>query len=127
MKKVVLAAMLLLLSLCWASAEDLDLGLPLNPKGFASPSESNEITMGTTPSGFKYETYQEGEFSPWLKKLRRAEVIFFGGLPLSFGAVGLTYSAFGRSGEFWPMLGISAGVAALISLADFIIGEARDR
>lgn len=82
-----------------------------------------EVRMGKTPSGFDYALYSDDEFAPWQKKLRRAEIIFFGGIPLAFLAAGLVNSLTGNTLGFWPVLGISASIAVSISLADFIIGE----
>lgn len=96
--------------------------LRLDPPAFAVEEESG-ISMGKTPSGFEYVLYSDDEFQPWQRKLRRAEVLFFGGLPLTFALVGLVWSVFNIPEDFWTMLGISAGVSVCISLADLIVGE----
>lgn len=100
------------------SSEDL----PLNPPPYEVKADV-EVRMGKTPSGFDYALYSDDEFAPWQKKLRRAEIIFFGGIPLAFLAAGLVNSLTGSTLGFWPVLGISASVAVSISLVDFIIGE----
>jgi hypothetical protein len=118
MKKLLLVLffMLAALSSAYCAAE-------LNPPAFEVPQQEKEITMGKTPSGFDYVLYEENEFPEWMQKLRRGEVIFFGAVPLSYVFVSLGYSIAGQSGKFWPMLGISAGISAAVSLIDFILGE----
>ena len=71
-----------------------------------------------------YEPYAEDEFSDWMKKLRRAEVITLGATALTYPIIGL-FTDFDDSQMegFWLKFGISAAAGALIALADYIIGE----
>lgn len=82
-----------------------------------------------------YEPYRTDEFPQWSIKLRRAETLFFGAIPLTLGATGIAYSmarSFGAdpihpepNKETLAILGIAGGVALLIALTDFIIGEVK--
>lgn len=82
-----------------------------------------------------YEPYRSDEFPQWSIKLRRAETLFFGALPLTLGATGIAYSmarSFGAgqlhaetNKETLALLGIAGGVALIIALTDFIIGEVK--
>lgn len=98
----------------------------LNPEPFQVSGES-QVELSKTPSGFSYVPYSDDEFTTWQKKLRRGEILLFGGLPIAFTVVNLGYAAFGQDGSFWSRLGISAGISALVSLADFIIGQVREK
>lgn len=80
-----------------------------------------------------YEPYQKDEFPIWSGKVRRAEILFFGSMPLTLAATILGYSLavnqFGAtyiSSDSQRMLtqaGIAAGISLGIVLVDFIIGE----
>ncbi|HHU88344.1 MAG: hypothetical protein ACOXZ2_00975 [Sphaerochaetaceae bacterium] len=80
-----------------------------------------------------YEPYRSDEFPQWSIKLRRAETLFFGAIPLTLGATGIVYSvarSFGAgqlhtdsNKETLALLGIAGGVALIVALTDFIIGE----
>ena len=82
--------------------------------GFASPA------FALSMDG--YEPYTKAEFPKWSLDLRRAETIFFGGIPIAFPLVGVAYSIAGQSPEFLQTLGIACAVSAAITLIDYIIG-----
>lgn len=69
-----------------------------------------------------YEPYTTVEFPKWSLDLRRAESLFFGGLPIAFPLVTAAYSIAGQQADFLPVLGISCAVSATIVLIDYIIG-----
>lgn len=69
-----------------------------------------------------HEPYTQAEFPKWSLDLRRAESLFFGGLPIAFPLVTAAYSIAGQQADFWPVLGISCAVSATIVLIDYIIG-----
>lgn len=69
-----------------------------------------------------YEPYTKAEFPKWSLDLRRAETIFFGGIPIVFPLVGAAYSIAGQKPEFLQTLGIACAVSAAITLIDYIIG-----
>jgi hypothetical protein len=77
-----------------------------------------------------YELYLYDEFPDWMHKVRRAESIFIGSLPLTFGAVTLAANIFSvnTSGsldndDYLFRIGISAAVSFGVVLIDFILGE----
>lgn len=88
--------------------------------------EKKDDELLTTSFGFKYSSYEDAEFQTWMHKARRAETLFFGGIPITFAFVSLGYSLLNKEPNFWPMMGISAATSALISLADYIVGEVND-
>jgi hypothetical protein len=97
--------------------------------------------------------YTPEEFAPWMVKLRRGEIILFGSLPFSLFAVTLGYDTIryivhvndSDAGRYapWPFrsanpvpytsaenIGVGIGVlvgSLAISVADFVIGEIRER
>lgn len=66
--------------------------------------------------------YSEEEFPKIALDLRRAEVIFFGGIPLFYPAVNLAMGALGKSTDFATTIGISCAISAAIAVADYVIG-----
>ncbi|MFA5468583.1 MAG: hypothetical protein WC224_05960 [Sphaerochaetaceae bacterium] len=82
-----------------------------------------------------YEPYSSDEFPQWSVKLRRAETLFFGSIPITLGATSLVYATARSLGagplhvqenkETLALLGIAGGVALIIALTDFIIGEVK--
>lgn len=70
----------------------------------------------------KAEPYQEIEFPKWTKDLRRAEIIFFGSLPLTYPVANLAMNAFKQDTDFWKNFGIACGISASIAVVDFVIG-----
>ena len=85
----------------------------------------------STPVKYEYVPYEAGEFPEWAVELRRAESIFFGSfviaLPVSIGVYNLAKS-WGMPGSTPSMEALyqvagAAGIASVIALADWIIGE----
>ncbi len=106
---------------------------------FAGDEENEETEKLPVP-------YEEDEFPGWLLKLRRAEIILTGSLPVSFFFTGLSFDIvryavngfsnvyapgfFGNaervpysSDEKYIILFSTLGVSAFVSLLDFIFGE----
>lgn len=83
-----------------------------------------------------YTPYSVDEFPQWSIKLRRAETLMFGSLPITFGFTTLSYSlarSFGASQihddpfrETVTLLGVAGTLSIVVALADFIIGEMQD-
>lgn len=83
-----------------------------------------------------YEPYSADEFPQWSIKLRRAETLMFGSLPITFAFTGISYSvarSFGAQQfsadpirESLTLFGIAGVMSVAIALADFIIGEMQD-
>lgn len=70
-----------------------------------------------------YEPYREIEFPRWSLDLRRAECIFFGGIPIAFPVAGLAMGLAGmRDATFLQTLGVACSITAAIALVDYIIG-----
>lgn len=73
-------------------------------------------------AGLEYEPYQKTEFPKWSLDLRRAECLFFGGLPIAFPVSALALNLFNKDVSFGKTLGIACGITAVIALVDYIIG-----
>jgi hypothetical protein len=93
------------------------------------------------------EPYEPEEFSPWLRDLRRAEIIAVGSFPITFVFANLGYSLVryavkGGDPEYAPVgsnriplsrqesLGVLAGAAALsvtVAVIDYAIGRRNRR
>lgn len=71
-----------------------------------------------------YEPYREDEFPKWSLDLRRAECIFFGGIPIAYPLTALAFSVANRQSSFIQNLAIACSVSAAIALIDYIIGVA---
>ena len=69
-----------------------------------------------------YEPYSKAEFPKWSLDLRRAECIFFGGIPITFPVTMLAFNLAGSEPSFMKALGIACAVSAAIALIDYIIG-----
>ncbi len=78
--------------------------------------------------------YEASEFSPALHKLRRAETIFFGSLPVSYLIVSLSHDAYRSSKKITtPMktkdwvtrFGVTIGLSLSVTLLDYAIGALR--
>ena len=89
-----------------------------------------ESPVGKDVSGVSYELYSDEEFPAWMHKVRRAESLFIGSLPLTFGAVTLVANLFPVNTPGTPTpddylfrFGISATVSLGIILIDFMLGE----
>lgn len=72
-----------------------------------------------------YEPYDTLEFPKWALDLRRAECLFFGGLPIAFPMVSLVSGLAGSDLSFVQTLGIACSVTAVIAIADYLIGVFR--
>ena len=96
----------------------------------SSAVDSNEVS---------YELYKYNEFPDWLHKVRRAESLFIGSLPLTFGAVTLAFGAVTLAANIFSVntlesldndylfrIGISAAVSFGVVLIDYILGELQD-
>ena len=69
-----------------------------------------------------YEPYSESEFPKWSLDLRRAECIFFGGIPITYPMTALAFSIADKETTFLQTLGIACAASAAIALIDYIIG-----
>ncbi len=69
-----------------------------------------------------YEPYSDDEFPKWSLNLRRAESLFFGGIPIAFPLTSLAFSMTGKDSDFFTTLGYACAVSAVITLIDYIIG-----
>lgn len=80
--------------------------------------------------------YDPLEFPQWSIKLRRAETLAFGALPITLGVVGLGYAA-ARSfcspafsvdplEDSLALIGVASALALAVALADYIIGEMQE-
>ena len=90
---------------------------------FAADVNSEEVQMEKSIDGFLYTPYQEDEFPHWVIKVRRAETLFFGGVPLVLPVVSIVSNLIWESPDFYKTLAISASVSAVIVLIDYIMGE----
>ena len=70
------------------------------------------------------EPYDTDSFPKWSLNIRRSEIIFFGALPITYPFTALVTDALNSNLSCGEKLGISAGAAAGIVLADIIIGLA---
>ncbi len=98
--------------------------------GLAGPMQLSAQSSSAGGSELpEYRPYQTDEFPSWLIKLRRAESIFFGSLPVTYSAAALVQAALLPAGYpagsdgFLLNLSIAAGVSAGIALIDYLIGE----
>lgn len=83
---------------------------------------------GSSPDEAEAVPYGKEEFSPALVKLRRAEILFFGALPLFYMFSNMGYDLVGieprdSETELAQKMTLSVSLSALLSLADFILGE----
>lgn len=69
-----------------------------------------------------YEPYKEGEFPKWALDLRRAETIFFGGIPITYTVTALALSLANRPTDFWPTIAYACSFSAVIAVIDYILG-----
>ncbi len=89
-----------------------------------------ETSSAVNSDDESYELYVYDEFPDWMHKVRRAESLFIGSLPLTFGAVTLAVNLFSvnTSGtlihdDYLFRIGISAAVSLGIVIIDFVLGE----
>ena len=69
-----------------------------------------------------YEPYTNDEFPKWSLDLRRAECIFFGGIPITYPLTALAFGIADKETSFLQNLAIACSVSAAIALIDYIIG-----
>ena len=69
-----------------------------------------------------YEPYRTEEFPKWSLNLRRAECIFFGGIPITFPVTALAFTLANKDISFGKTLAIAASLSAAIALIDYILG-----
>ena len=69
-----------------------------------------------------YEPYKQDEFPKWSLELRRAECIFFGGIPIAYPLTTLAFGLAKKQTSFVENLAIACSVSAAIALIDYIIG-----
>ena len=69
-----------------------------------------------------YEPYSKDEFPKWSLDLRRAECIFFGGIPIAYPLTALTLGLLKQETSFPKTLAISCGVTLVIAVIDYILG-----
>ena len=69
-----------------------------------------------------YEPYRNEEFPKWSLDLRRAECIFFGGIPITFPVTALAFNLANKDATFLETLGVACAVSAVITIVDYILG-----
>ena len=69
-----------------------------------------------------YEPYSKDEFPKWSLDLRRAECIFFGGIPIAYPITALTLGLMNKETNFPKTLAISCGITLVIAVVDYILG-----
>lgn len=90
-------------------------------------------TNDADSSTWEYTPYLIDEFPPWAAKLRRAETVLFGSLPLTVAVTGVGYSVLQSFGvgsigssdvqEALALGAVALSLSVFISLLDFILGE----
>jgi len=68
------------------------------------------------------EPYSDSEFPKFALDLRRAEIIFFGGIPIVYPLTSLAMNTMKVDTNFWKTMGITCSITAAIVLADYVIG-----
>jgi len=90
---------------------------------FALDVTKEEVQMEKSIDGFSYTPYSQDEFPQWAIKVRRAETLFFGGVPLVLPVVSIASNLIWEDASFYKILAISASVSTVIVLIDFLMGE----
>ena len=80
-----------------------------------------------------YTPYSQDEFPQWSLKLRRAETLLFGSLPITLGMTSISYAVAISLGappftsdptkNTLAIIGVAGGLSLLVALADYILGE----
>lgn len=74
------------------------------------------------------EPYNKEEFPKWTVNLRREETIFFGSLPITFTATSLLMNkALKKDWSFWKNAAVACSASAVITIADFIIDQIKNK
>lgn len=91
------------------------------------------VVLFTQPLLAEHVPYDPLEFPQWTIKLRRAETLAFGALPITVGLTGIGYAAARSFGappfssdpvtDSLALLGVAGVLAIAVALADYIIGE----
>lgn len=112
-KTVAIAILICIFSLVCAPAFSL-----------ASPTldASFKPVLRTNATSTTYEPYGDDEFPQWALDLRRAECIFFGGIPITLPVTYLVSNLFDADLTLLQALGIACSVSAVITLIDYILG-----
>lgn len=94
------------------------------------------LVLCASPLVADYVPYSPDEFPQWSIKLRRAETLLFGALPITLGMTSLSYAAALSLGaaplyddtfkDTMAVIGIAGTLALVVAIADFIIGEMQD-
>ncbi len=69
-----------------------------------------------------YEPYGDDEFPQWAIDLRRAECIFFGGIPITLPVTYLVTNLMNKDLTLLQAVGIACTASAVITLIDYILG-----
>ena len=69
-----------------------------------------------------YEPYSKSEFPKWSLDLRRAECLFFGGIPIAYPLTSLALGLANQELSFMQTLGIACSVSAVVTIIDYILG-----
>ncbi|MBR2281097.1 MAG: hypothetical protein IJ863_00580 [Spirochaetales bacterium] len=96
-------------------------------------SLGNQVVSPTLEASFRpslrsgaastsYEPYSDDEFPRWALDLRRAECIFFGGIPITLPVTYLVSNLLDADLTFLQAVGIACSVSAVITLVDYILG-----
>ena len=98
-----------------------------NVTNLASTSYTASYTASdrNLPNSDSYQPYSQDEFPKWALDLRRAECIFFGGIPIAYPITALAFNLAGQDQNFLRNLAIACSVSAVITLLDYIIGVIR--
>lgn len=83
---------------------------------------SSMLAFPVFSAATEYEPYKKTEFPKWSLNLRRAESLFFGGLPIAFPVSALALNLLNKDTSFVKTLGIACSISAVIALVDYIIG-----
>jgi hypothetical protein len=95
---------------------------------FAEVSGGQEREREQEQGNLSYSPYQDDEFSLWMHDLRRAESLFFGSLPLTYGIASLSFTLFSESDgllttqDYINRLSAAAMLSAAVAVTDYIIG-----
>ena len=94
------------------------------------------LILCTSPLVADYVPYSADEFPQWSIKLRRAETLLFGALPITLGMTSLSYAAALSLGaspfyddtfkDTMAVIGIAGTLALVVAIADYIIGEMQE-
>jgi len=91
------------------------------------------VVLCLQPLMADYTPYSKDEFPQWSLKLRRAETLLFGSLPITLGMTSISYAAaisLGASPFYndptkntLAIIGVAGGLSLLVAITDYILGE----